>query len=57
MENTLRIMKALNSIDEDEMLTAFKLLHNQFGVIKGTACRIAVSKTNPHLDIAVFDIK
>jgi len=44
-------------LNEDEMLTAFKLLHNQFGVIKGTACRIAVSKTNPHLDIAVFDIK
>lgn len=44
-------------LSQDDMLTAFRLLHNQFGVIKGTACRIALSKSNPHLDIAVFDLK
>lgn len=44
-------------LTQEEMLTAFRLLHNQFGVINGTAVRIAVAKSNPHMDIAVFDIK
>lgn len=44
-------------LTQEEMLTAFKILHNQFGVINGTATRVAVAKANPHMDIAVFDIK
>lgn len=44
-------------LSQEEMLSAVKLLHNQFGVIKGNATRIALAKTNPHMDIAVFDLK
>lgn len=44
-------------LTQEEMMNAVKLLHNQFGVVKGTATRIALSKTNPHMDIAVFDLK
>ena len=44
-------------LTQEEMLNAVKLLHNQFGVIKGTAVRIALAKSNPHMDIAVFDLK
>lgn len=44
-------------LSQDEMLSAFKMLHSQFGVIRGTATRLAVAKSNPHMDIAVFDLK
>ena len=44
-------------LSQEEMLSAVKLLHSQFGVVKGTATRIALAKTNPHMDIAVFDLK
>lgn len=44
-------------LSKDEMLTAFQIMHNSFGVLEGKAVRVAIAKTDPHMDIAVFDMK
>lgn len=43
-------------LEEDDMVKAFKAMHDQFGVIEGRAVRVGVARSNPHMDIAVFDI-
>lgn len=44
-------------LSKEEMITVFQIMHNSFGVLEGMAVRVAVTKTDPHMDIAVFDMK
>ena len=44
-------------LSPDEMRTAFETLQKQFGPFKGTVTKIGLARTNPHRDIAVFELK
>lgn len=38
-------------------VSAFETMQKQFGVFSGTVTKIGLAKTNPHRDIAVFELK
>ena len=44
-------------LSPDEMRTAFETLQKQFGPFEGTVTKIGLARTNPHRDIAVFELK
>lgn len=44
-------------LSEDEMRIAFETLQKQFGPFSGTVTKIGLARTNPHRDIAVFELK
>ena len=44
-------------LSEEEMQIAFKTLQKQFAPFKGTVSKIGLARTNPHRDIAIFELK
>lgn len=44
-------------LSQKEMLTAFQVMQNQFGVFSGQSVKIGLAKTNPYRDLVVFDLK
>lgn len=44
-------------LSEDQMQLAFQTLQKHFAPFKGTITKIGLAKTNPHRDIALFDLK
>ncbi len=44
-------------LSEDEMRIAFETLQKHFVPFKGCVTKIGVAKTNPHRDIAIYDLK
>lgn len=44
-------------LSEDKMRIAFETLQKQFGPFSGTVTKIGLARTNPHRDIAVFELK
>ena len=44
-------------LSKEEMRIAFETLQKQFGPFSGTVTKIGLAKTNPHRDIAVFELK
>ena len=43
-------------LSEKEMRTAFETLQKQFAPFSGTVTKIGLARTNPHRDIAVFEL-
>lgn len=43
-------------LSQEEMRIAFSVLQNQFGVLKGTAVKIGLARTNPYEDLALFEL-
>ena len=43
-------------LSEDQMQLAFQTLQKHFVPFKGTITKIGLAKTNPHRDIALFDL-
>ena len=43
-------------LSEKEMRTAFETLQKQFAPFSGTITKIGLARTNPHRDIAVFEL-
>lgn len=43
-------------LSENEMLLAFETLQKHFTPFKGTVTKIGLARTNPHRDIAVFEL-
>lgn len=44
-------------LSEEEMQFAFKTLQKQFAPFKGTVIKIGLARTNPHRNIAIFELK
>ena len=44
-------------LSEEQMQLAFQTLQKHFVPFKGTVTKIGLAKTNPHRDIALFDLK
>ena len=42
-------------LSREEMLMAFQMMQNQFGVFSGEAVKIGLAKTNPYRDLVVVD--
>lgn len=42
-------------LSREEMLMAFQMMQNQFGVFSGKAVKIGLAKTNPYRDLVVVD--
>ena len=43
-------------LSEDEMRIAFETLQKHFVPFKGSVTKIGLAKTNPHRDIAIFEL-
>ena len=43
-------------LSKEEMKTAFEILQNSFGIIRGQGIKIGLAKPNPHRDIINFDL-
>lgn len=44
-------------LSEEEMRISFETMQKQFGVFSGTVTKIGLARTNPHRDIAVYELK
>lgn len=45
------------NLSAQEMLMAFQILQNSFGLFSGKVTKIAIAKTNPHHDIYTWELK
>lgn len=43
-------------LSKEEMNAAFQVLQNSFGVLNGQVIRIGIAKTNPYMDIAIWEL-
>lgn len=44
-------------LSKEEMLVAFEILQNGFGMFEGEVVRMGLAKPNPHRDIATWELK
>ncbi len=46
-----------DNVSPNITVSAFETMQKQFDVFSGTVTKIGLAKTNPHRDIAVFELK
>ena len=44
-------------LSKEEMVTAFKVMQNQFGLFEGEVVKVGLAKTNPYEDLEVRELK
>ena len=44
-------------LTKEQLRVAFELMQNHFGVFEGTVTKVGIAKTNPYMDVALFELK
>lgn len=44
-------------LTKEQMTMAFELMQNQFMIFQGTVTKIGIAKTNPYIDIKIYNLK